>query len=273
MKRPLAAVAAVFIALLGTFWLTGPASAAGTAMVSVVHGIPKTPVNVFVDGKSTLANFKPGTVAGPLQVPAGSHTVKIFKASDTKGTGTALLSATASLVAGTNVTIVAHLTAAGKPTLSVYSNDISMIPAGMSRLIVRHDAAAPAVDIRANGKVAFKSLTNPKQVMAQLPAGAIKADVVLAGTSTVAIGPANVNLAEGTDVIVYAIGSASGKTLSLAVQTISGLHSAPGGMPGGTGGQAAEQHGAAGRAMAAIVLGLLLSGGGLLTLRVARGRS
>jgi hypothetical protein len=38
---------------------------------------------------------------------------------------------------------------------------------------------------------------------------------------------------------VYAWGSAEDENLDLAVQSIDGLHSAPTGVPGGTGGQAA----------------------------------
>ena len=44
------------------------------------------------------------------------------------------------------------------------------------------------------------------------------------------------NLKEGTNTIVYAWGSATDKNLKLAVQTISGLHGNPGGVPSGTGG-------------------------------------
>ena len=239
MRRSVLAAAAMAVAVpvVAAVAMAPAASAApGEATVSVVHGIPNTPVNVFVDGTSTLQDFKPGTVAGPLQVPAGSHTLTVFKASNTKGTGTPVLKASADLKAGVNYSVVAHLTAAGKPTLTPYVNDTSPVAAGKARLVVRHDAAAPAVDVRANGQVAFSGLTNPKEAKADLPAGSIKADVVLAGTSTVAIGPATLNLREGTETIVYAIGSASDKTLSLVTQTISGLHSAPGGVNAGTGG-------------------------------------
>jgi hypothetical protein len=218
---------------------TVPAQAAETAQVSVVHGIPNTPVNVFVNGKLTLPDFKPGTVAGPLSLPPGSYTVTVFPAADTAGTGTPVIKATAAVQAGQSYSLVAHLTTAAKPTLTVFVNDTSAMPAGMGRLIVRHVAAAPAVDVRANGKVAFPGLTNPHEAKANLPAGSISADVVLAGTSTVVLGPANVTLAEGQDTIAYAIGSAADKTLALVVQTISGLSSPPTGVPSGTGGFAA----------------------------------
>jgi hypothetical protein len=233
------AVAGLLVA--GTF-ATSPAQAAGTAQVSVVHGIPNTPVNVFVNDKLTLPDFKPGTVAGPLSLLGGSYTVTVFPAADTAGAGTPVIKATATIQAGHSYSLVAHLTTAGKPALTAFVNDTSAMPAGMGRLIVRHVAAAPTVDVRANGKVAFPGLTNPHEAKANLPAGSISADVVLAGTSTVVLGPANVTVAEGQDTIGYAIGSAAGKTLAVVVQTISGLSSPPAGVPTGTGGLAATSH-------------------------------
>lgn len=126
---------------------------------------------------------------------------------------------------------------------------------GQARLTVRHTAAAPAVDVRANGEVAFADVTNPKEGKTDLAAGTISADVVLAGTDDVAIGPADVTLKEGTNTIVYAWGSAEDDNLDLAVQEISGLHSSPGGVPSGTGGQAdTGSYAAMGAAGAAAVL-------------------
>ena len=115
-------------------------------------------------------------------------------------------------------------------------NDTSTLKPGKARLTVRHVAAAPAVDVRAGGTPVFKGLTNPNEAKADVAAGTVKADVVLAGTSTVVIGPADLNLKEGTNTIVYAWGSATDKNLKLAVQTIGGLHGNPGGVPSGTGG-------------------------------------
>ena len=110
--------------------------------------------------------------------------------------------------------------------LTPYVNDTSSIAAGQARLTVRHTAAAPAVDVRAGGEPVFTDLTNPDEASADLPAGTVSADVVLAGTEDVAIGPADVDLAEGVHTIVYAWGSAEDGNLQLAVQTIDGMHSA-----------------------------------------------
>jgi hypothetical protein len=275
MNRLIAALGAAGLVAAGTLLLGSPASAAAadTATVSVVHGIPNTPVNVFVNGKSTLADFKPLTVAGPLDLPAGTYDVKVYPAKDTAGTGTPVIEASATLTAGENVTLVAHLTADGKPTITPYVNDTSAIAAGKGRLVVRHDAAAPAVDVRANGTVAFPSLVNPKEASADLAAGTISADVVLAGTSTVAIGPAAVKVTEGSETIVYAVGSAGDKTLGVVVQTIDGLGSAPGGVPAGTGGQSAGLYSQPGWIAAITGLGVVIAAAGVFALRSGRRRA
>ena len=49
---------------------TGPAWAA-SSKVSVVHGIPGTPVDVYVDGERAIDDFRPGTQQGPVDLPAG----------------------------------------------------------------------------------------------------------------------------------------------------------------------------------------------------------
>ncbi len=275
MKRLLAAVGAAGLVAATALLSAGTASAAAadTATVSVVHGIPNTPVNVFVNGKSTLANFEPLTVAGPLELPAGTYDVTVFPASNTAGTGTPVIEASATITAGENVTLVAHLTADGKPTLTPYVNDLSAMPAGMARLVVRHDAAAPAVDVRANGAVAFAGLVNPKEAKADLAPGTISADVTLAGTDTVAIGPADVTLKEGTETIVYAVGSAADKTLGLVVQNIDGLNSAPGGVPAGTGGQFAAAQDQPVWVAAIAALGVAMVGAGVFAVRSTRRRT
>ncbi|GAA2094873.1 DUF4397 domain-containing protein [Microlunatus panaciterrae] len=220
--------------------LTTPAHAEDTATVSVLHAVPGATVDVYANGKALLTDFKPGTLTDPQQLPPGSYDLKVVAAGD-GADGKAVTEADdVTVPAGANITVVAHLTAKGTPTLTPFVNDVSTLPAGKARITVRHTAAAPAVDVRAGGSPVFKGLTNAKEATADLAAGTVKADVVLAGTETVAIGPAEVKLAEGTNTVVYAWGSAADKNLAFAVQTISGLHGNPNGVPGGTGGQFAQ---------------------------------
>jgi len=248
-----------------------PASADNhTATVSVLHAVPDLPVDVYANGERLIDDFQPGTLTDPLELPAGSYDLAIFPADAADGTGDPLLSADGVTVpAGANATVVAHLGEDGTPTLTPFVNDVSAIPAGQARVTVRHTAAAPAVDIRAGGTVVAPGLANPNEASLTVPAGTVSADVVLAGTDTVAIGPADLDLAEGSNTIVYAWGSAADGNLDLAVQTISGAHSAPSGVPGGTGGLTDD--GVPAPVVALSAIGLLAAAGGALRLARSRG--
>ena len=267
--RKLLAVTAV--ALAGaTLGLAAPANAAeNDAAVSVLHGVPGATVDVYANGKSLLTNFTPGTLTDPVMLAAGKYDLKVTAAGAGAG-GAAIIQANGVTVpARANITVVAHLNAAGKPVLTPFVNDTSRVAAGKARLTVRHTAAAPVVDIRANGTAALKNLSNPNEAKAEVPAGTIEADVALAGTSTVAIGPADLTLKEGTNTIVYAWGSAANKNLKLAVQTIDGLHSAPGGVPAGSGGQAAAATGGSDSGRLALI-GSVAAFAGILVLLAGR---
>lgn len=221
--------------------LAQPHAASDQATVSVFHGVPGLTVDVYAGDKELIPDFKPGTLTDPMKLDAGSYDIKVFK--DGEGPdGTPAIEKTVDVPAGANATLVAHLTADGKPALDAFVNDTSKVPAGQARLTVRHVAAAPAVDVRADGTPVFKGLENPKEAKGEVAAGTVSADVVLAGTDTVAIGPADLNLAEGTNTVVYAWGSAQDKNLALKTQTLTGMHSAPSGVPAGESGQAAAHN-------------------------------
>ncbi|GAA3973116.1 DUF4397 domain-containing protein [Actinomadura viridis] len=190
-----------------------------TATVSVLHGVPGVTVDVYANGKKILSNFTPGSLSGPLQLPGGDYDVKVFKAG-ANPSGTPLISKSVTVSGGSNDTITAHLSQSGSPMITAFVNDTSAVPSGQARLTVRHIAAAPAVDIRANGKTVISDLSNPDQAKTQLPAGTVSAEVLQAGTGNVVAGPANVSAAAGSNTIVYAWGSVQQKNLALAVQTV-----------------------------------------------------
>lgn len=247
-------------ALAGVLMLTGltgvAAAQSGDGIVTVVHGVPDLTVDVYVNGDLTLEDFAPGTVTDPLTLPAGDYDLAIRPADADPSSDPAIAGST-TLPAGANASIVAHLSASGDPMLSVFVNDVSTIATGETRITVRHTAAAPEVDVRANESVVFSSLANPDEAKADIAAGTISADVVLAGTDTVALGPADLTLAEGTNTIVYAVGSAEAGNLSLLTQSISGLHSAPTGVPAGEAGLADTGNAWVALAMAVGALALL----------------
>jgi hypothetical protein len=270
LRRPLAlaALAAVGAGVGILAAAATPAYAQETSQVSVVHGIPGQDVDVYVDGEAILEGFAPGEVAGPLDLAAGSYDIVLTAPGGDPGSEAILSAEGAEVPGGANLSLVAHLDEGGEPALTPFANDVDAIEAGQARLTVRHTAAAPAVDVRAGEEPVFTDLTNPNEDSADLAAGTVSADVVLAGTDTVALGPADLQLAEGTSTIVYAIGSAEEETLDLVVQTIEGLHTPPDGVPSGTGGLAAD--GASGWWLGLLGLSGVLVAVGLSQLRPRR---
>ena len=134
-------------------------------------------------------------------------------------------------------------------------------------VVVRHTAAAPAVDVLAGGSPVIEGLENPDEAVLTLPAGTVSAAVAAAGTTDPVIGPADVPVVEGQATIVYAVGSAEAGNLDVLVQTISGLHSDPAAVDTGNSGLAApgasEPRAAA---LTALALGAVTVVGALLVL-------
>jgi Domain of unknown function (DUF4397) len=271
MRRTIAAAGTVGLAALIATPLTAHAQQQGDATVSVLHGVPGLTVDVYANGEELIPDFEPGTLTDPLTLPAGSYDLQVFADGDDPESADPAIEANGVEVpAGANATVVAHLDADGNPTLTPYVNDTAPTEAGNARLTVRHTAAAPGVDVRADGDVLFGDLQNPDEASSDVPAGMYSADVTLAGTEDVVLGPADLDLAEGTSTIVYAWGSAEEGNLDLAVQTIDGLHSAPAGVPGGEAGLAPETNGAPAWALGLgmmSALGLAFAGRRLVTAR------
>ena len=240
MTRALTALGAAGAAALLPLVLAAPAGAqeAG-AEVRVLHGIPGTPVDVYVNGERALDDFAPGTTTDDLALAAGSYSVAVFPADAADDSGQAVIGPVDLAVpASGNVSAIAHLGADGAPTITPFVNDTAAAAAGQGRVVVRHTAAAPAVDVLAGGQPVFSGLTNPNEDSADLPAGTISASVAAAGTTEPVIGPADVPVTAGQATIVYAIGSLEDSTLDVLVQTVplAGGDDAPAGVPAGSGG-------------------------------------
>ncbi|MEM7094875.1 MAG: DUF4397 domain-containing protein [Actinomycetota bacterium] len=222
MRRLLAALAALAVAAL----VFATPAQAQDARIHLIHGIPDVDVDVAVGGSNVfegfsfgdtqdLSSFAGATLEGLQVKAAGTDTVAIDAGDVT-------------LPASGNYTVIAHLDADGNPTLGVFENNVSSTAAGQGRLTVRHTAAAPAVDILANGDVAFGDVPNGAGADVDLPAGTISASVVPAGASEpVVIGPADLPITEGANLIVYAVGSLDGGSLTVLTESIEGLASAP----------------------------------------------
>ena len=104
--------------------VAAPAASAqeGNATVVVVHGIPDTDVDVYVNDELTLDDFTFETVTDPLSLPAGDYDLAVRAADADRVRGSAPRG-DATLTAGANVIVIAHLTEAGEPTLTPFVND------------------------------------------------------------------------------------------------------------------------------------------------------
>jgi hypothetical protein len=240
-KLATAALAAGFLALTaGSAGATAVSASAvtGDATVTIVHGIPNTPVDVYANGKKILSGFTFKTVAGPLQLPPGSYAIAVRKAGSAASSA-AVLSATEQVTAGENATVVAGLTASGTPVLSAFANDTSAAGTGKGRLVVRHDADAPAVDVYAGSSKVISGLASGQQQALDVAAGTVPAKVTLAGQTAAVLGPVNVPVTAGMGTVVYAIGSAAGHTLTAVTQQYP-LGGAPSSAQAGSGGLGAD---------------------------------
>jgi MYXO-CTERM domain-containing protein len=257
------AAAALLLVATGSAAADARPSQEAGARIHLLHGIPDTPVDVEANGENVIEGFEFGdtedlsalagqTLAGLTVKPAGTDDVAIDGGD-------------LALPAEGNVTAVAHLDAEGTPTLTVFENDTSAVAAGQGRLVVRHTAAAPAVDVKANGEVAFSNLSNPNEAAADLPAGTVSAEVVPTGADEpVVIGPADLPVAEGSSLIVYAVGSLDGGTIQTLTETIDGLGSAPGAVQTGN---SPVDDGTPGSLPWIVAAAAALAAGGALTLR------
>jgi len=217
---------AFIIALVAALFAPAAAGAQDAARIHLIHGIPDTSVDVAAGGDVVIPGFNFGdtqdlsgfagtTLPGVQVLLAGTDTVAIDIGD-------------LAIPASGNVTAIAHLDADGTPTVSIFSNDVSEIAAGSGRIVVRHTAAAPAVDILANGAAAFTNVENGKEGIADLPAGTITAEVVPTGaTEPVVIGPADLPIGEGSSLIVYAVGSLDDGSLTVLTETIDNLGATP----------------------------------------------
>ena len=185
-----------------------PASAAGTAKVNVVHGIPGVAVKVCVDGKPAVDHFRYGNTITGAKLAATTHQVRLVAAGKACA-APAILSSTYTLKAGRDYTIVANRNAEGTPNLKAFVNNVKPTAAGKARLVVRHTAQAPAVNVWAGSTrlIGGTSFTWGKSAAFAVPAGTYSAKGTLSGSHKPVVGPAPLTLRQGRAYQVYAVGT------------------------------------------------------------------
>lgn len=210
-----------------------PASAqsARAARINLINGIPDSSMDVeFATGDSISGFAFRDTY--DLSSLAGSTVGVVISAA---GSDETLLEVDRLVLpASGNVSVLLHLKVDGSPSLSTFENDLSAVGAGQSRLVIRHLAAAPPVDVLAAGEVVFEGLGNGQERSADLGAGEVSATLVPSGEDgPVIIGPADLPLVEGDMMIVYGLGSFDEDTMTVITETITDLDSPPTGVDTG----------------------------------------
>ncbi len=199
-----------------------PATAADDdAQLYVLHGVPGLTVDVYVNGALKLDDFTPGTLAGPLPLPAGTYSVALTASDAVDDSSPILGPIDLPLAAGMNYTAAAHLDATGNPTASLFTNDTGAASDGEGKLSIRHIAAnAEGVEIVANGSLSLGTFNNGQELGPfALPADTYSAEIK-AGAVTVPPTPTDVPVTTGENIIVYAWGDAGQGSVNLALQTV-----------------------------------------------------
>jgi len=129
------------------------------------------------------------------------------------------------LRAGKNYTIVAAVKPSGTPRLKAYGNRVGPVDEGTSRLVVRHTAKAPAVNVWANGAklIGGHKFTWGDSRTFAVPRGHYRVKVTLPGSKQPVIGPRRLGLQAGNAYQVYAVGT-SGHYRLIVVKTHVGTH-------------------------------------------------
>lgn len=219
----------------------GPANAQmseGTiTFIHAVDGANGFPVDVYVDDVLMFDGIKFMEGSPAMQLPAGAYDVDVLPGGGDPDVTTPALSASLDVTGGANLSVVASVTETGQPTITIYANDTSPVPAGMVRITFRHGAAAPAMDVMVDGVVTVADFTNSDDMTKVLEAGGYRVSL----TPTEGGGSlfeADLDLSEGTAYVVYGVGSVEEDTFDAALQVLGQFFQMPDGIPSGTGGLA-----------------------------------
>ncbi len=191
-----------------------------------MHGVRGLVADVYLDGKLALATFQPVRSTDPIALPAGPHVVDV-RQSGAAASSTPLLHSTITLVGGVRQSAVVHLDANGKPAITVFRDDVSQVPAGVTRVVVRHVAAAGALDVLLDGKTEAANLVNNHESEHTTVPGTHQLAITDPSTGTNLSPPEQLAFAEGSANFMYVIGSQKDGTLGWAAVAVTGLQTAP----------------------------------------------
>jgi hypothetical protein len=227
MRRSITrAFVVLFMATTAIGLAPSASGAQATGSVRVVHGLRGVVADVYLDGALVLETFEPERTTEPLSLPAGPHQVDVRLAGSAPDSAPAV-SGTLDVPAGGTVSAVVHLSGTSTPTMTVFTDEATPLAAGQTRVVVRHVAAAPAIDVRLNQQVVASNLANTGQAATDVAAATYEVSVATAGTPETITPAQNVPLTEGTANTMYLIGDQASATLAWIAVQQTGLQTPP----------------------------------------------
>lgn len=203
------------------------AGAVNAADLTLVHGIDGTdlgldqalPVDIFIDG-TCLPGITFGTIA-TLDVEARRYPVTVRLADAQRPCRGPLAASTLEFVNfGTSTALVAHLDDNQQITLSSFGTDVVATGMDTGRVVVRHTADAPTVDVLANGAPLLTELSNGEQAKGEVPAATYLVAVAPTGETDPVFGPVPLPVNGDTTTVVYAVGSLRNGSFTVLVQEV-----------------------------------------------------
>jgi hypothetical protein len=214
-KRLLAGVAAIAAVSL----VPAGVDAQDAPTITLLHGIPGITVDVATAGAVVIPGFEPGATQDLSPFAGTTLTdVEVLVA----GTEDVALGPIAEFPVpdSGNWTVIAHLDADGNPTISSFENNVAPTADGQGRLTVRHTAAAPAVDLVVGEDRPIEGAANGDSAELELPAGEIAGAQLAPTGEDPIIDVPTVELAAGSNLIVYAVGSLADDSFTFYTQEI-----------------------------------------------------
>ncbi len=201
-------------------------STADDVMISLVHGIPDTTVDVQIGESIVINAFRPGSIAD-ISAFMGRTLEDVSLVDDESGE--VLLGPIAALevpLTG-SWSLVAHLDELGEPVITPFENDRSSVASGTARLTFRHTAESPAVDLVLGDQRPVTNAANGDSAIIEVPDGTLSNAQVAPTGDDPAVSIAALDLAPQTNTVIYAIGSLGDGDLDFVVQVIALAGAAP----------------------------------------------
>ncbi|MDY6834083.1 MAG: DUF4397 domain-containing protein, partial [Chloroflexota bacterium] len=207
------------------------------ANLYVIHGIngsdlsldPALPVDVLVnDSICLLEGLTFQEVVGPVALDPGTYNIKIGLAnSDNPCSNDPVIEADIELYPWENATVIAHLNQDGTPTASKYTNDLSAVCTGMTRVTARHTAAAPTVDAKLQRGwwwwkrvITLENLSNSHEASAIVKSTFWNISIMPDCSRQPILGPSGLHLKNCGNYFIYVVGSSGNCSLGTIIHQI-----------------------------------------------------